>query len=140
MFGIEFRTKNSWAHMSISPRSGARGSKDQYIWNLKMYRNGKLDSLLGSTLAKIRINQNNFYLNLFLIWFIFLAALSPKLNVFSHFSTKKYFNRINLSSPLALLWGEIDIPARWLFYTKVNSKQLFSIFFDISHIFGTVEP
>ncbi len=47
--------KSPRAHMSISPRSGARGSKDQHVWNLKMYRNGKLGLLYGSTLPKIRM-------------------------------------------------------------------------------------
>ncbi len=32
-----------------------RASNDQYIWNLFMYRNGKLDSLQGSPLSRIRI-------------------------------------------------------------------------------------
>ncbi len=31
VFEIKFRTKSLWAHMSISPTSGARGSKDQYV-------------------------------------------------------------------------------------------------------------
>ncbi len=35
------------------PRVELEGSKDQYVWNLIMYRNGKLDSLWGSTLPKI---------------------------------------------------------------------------------------
>ncbi len=37
------------------PRVQLGGPKDQYVWNLLMYRNGKLDSLWGSTLPKIRI-------------------------------------------------------------------------------------
>ncbi len=37
------------------PRVELRGSKDQYVWNLIMYRNGKSDSFWGTTLPKIRI-------------------------------------------------------------------------------------
>ncbi len=38
---LNFIWKSLRAHMSISPTSEAGGSKDQYIWNSKMYRNGK---------------------------------------------------------------------------------------------------
>ncbi len=44
----------------------------------------------------------NFYLKLFFMGCVFLAALSPKQNVFCCFSTL-YFNHIHLSSPLAPL-------------------------------------
>ncbi len=50
-----FAQKSPWAHMSISLMSGTRGSKDQYVWNLIMYKNGKLDSFWSSTLPKIRM-------------------------------------------------------------------------------------
>ncbi len=52
---LNFVQKNLRAHMSTFPRSGARGSKYQYVWYLIMYRNGNLGSLYGSTLSKIRI-------------------------------------------------------------------------------------
>ncbi len=42
---------------------------------------------------------NNFYLKPFFLWCVFLAVLSPKLNVICHFSTILYFNHFNLSSP-----------------------------------------
>ncbi len=41
----------------LPPQGGARGSKDQYVWNLIIYRNGKLDSLWGPTLPKILIKS-----------------------------------------------------------------------------------
>ncbi len=47
-------------HMSTSPQSGARGSKDRHI--LKYYITfiiGKVDSLLGWALPKIRIISKN---------------------------------------------------------------------------------
>ncbi len=45
-------------HISLSPPwVELGGSKDQYIWNLIMYKNGKLDSLWGSMLPKIRITS-----------------------------------------------------------------------------------
>ncbi len=43
------------AHMSIYPTSRTWGSTDQCIWNLMLYRFGKLDSLWGSMLSKICI-------------------------------------------------------------------------------------
>ncbi len=54
---LNFVQKSPRAHMSISPPpwSGARASKDQYVWNLIMYRNGNLGWLYGSTLPKIHI-------------------------------------------------------------------------------------
>ncbi len=45
----------------------------------------------------------------FFVWCVFLAVLSPKLNIFFHFSTISYLNHINLSSPLAPFCGEIDL-------------------------------
>ncbi len=39
------------------PRVEPAVSKDQYIWNLIMYKNGKLDSLWGSTMPKICISS-----------------------------------------------------------------------------------
>ncbi len=37
-----------------------RRSKDRYFRNIKMYKNGKVDSLYGWTLPKIRIVKNFF--------------------------------------------------------------------------------
>ncbi len=56
---LNFVKKSLRAHMSMSRTSGARGSKDQYVWNIIMYRNGKLDSLWGSMLPKICIISKN---------------------------------------------------------------------------------
>ncbi len=39
------------------PQVELGGSKDQYIWNLIMYRKGKLDSLRGSVMPKICITS-----------------------------------------------------------------------------------
>ncbi len=41
--------------LSISPQSGAKGLERWYGWNIKLYRNGKIHSLLGWTLPKRRI-------------------------------------------------------------------------------------
>ncbi len=83
---------------------------------------------------------NNFYFNLFLMWCVFLAALSPKLNLLSHFCTLLYFKDGNHWSPLVPLWGEIDICAPELFCTKFNAEQLlFQTFFDGMRIFGSVK-
>ncbi len=54
---LNFAQKSPRVHMPISPTSGVWGYKDQYVWNLIMYRNGKLDPLWGSMLPKIRILQ-----------------------------------------------------------------------------------
>ncbi len=56
---LSFLQKTLQAHMSISPKSGARGSKDCHVWNIIMYWNGKVDSLYGSILSKIRITSKN---------------------------------------------------------------------------------
>ncbi len=53
---LNFVQKSQWMRMSISPRSmELRGSKDWHFWNIKMYKNGKVDSLLAPTLPKIHI-------------------------------------------------------------------------------------
>ncbi len=52
LFGIEFRTKKSASAYIYLPRSGARGSKDTHIIIIIMWKNGKVDSLWGSTFAK----------------------------------------------------------------------------------------
>ncbi len=41
---LNFVHKIPRAHMSISPQSWTRAYKDQYIWNLIIYMNGKLGS------------------------------------------------------------------------------------------------
>ncbi len=88
-----------------------------------------------------KLMLNNFYLKHFLIPCIFLAALSSKVNLLSHFGSLWYFKDANLWSPLASLLWEIDICAPELFFTKLISEQLlFEAFFDIMPIFGKVEP
>ncbi len=48
---------------------------------------------------------------------------------------------MNLSSPVAPLWRDIDICALTLFCTKFNSEQLLSeAFFDGMRIFHNIEP
>ncbi len=39
---LNFVPKSPRAHTSISPSSGAQGSRDQYVWNLITYRNRNL--------------------------------------------------------------------------------------------------
>ncbi len=54
MLRIKFPTKKLSGHICLSPWKVQRwGSKDCYVWNIIMYRNGKLDSLQGSMLSKI---------------------------------------------------------------------------------------
>ncbi len=61
--------KNCWAlnfvqkicgRICLSP-SGVElgGSKDSHVWHIIMYINGKVDSLYGSTLSKIRVISKN---------------------------------------------------------------------------------
>ncbi len=47
-----FGQKSSQGHMSISPRGGARGLERWYCSNIKLYRNGKLHSLLNWMMQK----------------------------------------------------------------------------------------
>ncbi len=66
--------------------------------------------------------------------------LSPKVNLFSYFNILYHFKCGNLSSLSAPLHGEIDKCAHWVFYTKLNSQQLFlRVFLHIINIFGSVE-
>ncbi len=59
----------------------------------------------------------------------------------SVFPAKQYFEHANLSRCLVPPEGEIDISARELFCTKFISEQLlFEAFFDVIHIFDSVEP
>ncbi len=70
---------------------------------------------------------------------VFLAALSPKLNIIYCFSTEQYFEVANHSSPLAPLQREIDIDTREPFWMEFNfEKLLFEAFFDAMRIFGSV--
>ncbi len=74
------------------------------------------------------------------MWRVFLAASSPKVNVFFLLSAILYFNHICLLSLLPPLRGGIDVCTRELFYTKFNSEQLlFEDFFDVTRIFDSVE-
>ncbi len=74
------------------------------------------------------------------MWCVFLAAFSPEVNIYFLLSTVLYFNHINLSSPLAPLWG-IYIRACRLFCTKFRSEQLlFEAFLNVMCISGSVEP
>ncbi len=60
MFDIEFRTKKSTrAYVYLPSRVELRGTKDSHHWNIIMYKNGKVDSVWGSTLPKIRIIWEN---------------------------------------------------------------------------------
>ncbi len=81
--------------MSISPRSGVGGL--QRSVHLKSYNAQKWKSPLAPLLVETDICvadffvqnsiPNNFYLKLFFMQCVFLAALSPKVNLISHFCT-----------------------------------------------------
>ncbi len=51
---LNFVQKSPRTHMSIYPWSGGRGSKDSHLWNIILYKNGKVDSPLNTTEVKIR--------------------------------------------------------------------------------------
>ncbi len=72
--------------------------------------------------------SNYFYLKLFLMQCVFLAASSPKLNLLSHFCTILYFKKWESFEPHSSTEeGEgvkIDICAHGLFHTKFNARQL----------------
>ncbi len=51
------------------------------------------------------------------------VALSPKVNLLSHFWTSKNLKDNNLWSSLAPLLGEIDVCTRWLFYTEFDVQK-----------------
>ncbi len=57
-------------------------------------------------LYKIQFQTTSIW-SFFWMWCIFLAAFSPKVNVFCLLSTILYFNHINLLNPLAPLPGGV---------------------------------
>ncbi len=97
--GIEPQTESTFLTLG---RDRHMSSQTFFVWNLI---------------------SNNFYLKLFLMWCVFLAASSPKLNLLPRFCILLFFKNGNLSSPLAPLWGKIDICVRELFCTKLNSNN-----------------
>ncbi len=114
-----------------------------------MYRNGKLDSLWGSVMPKIRntskkaSNRSCSELNFIQKSFRAHMSISPRSGAWG-FSISVYYkisNVLILWSPSVALVGEIDICAHGHFCTKFNSKQLlFEPFFDVMRIFGGIEP
>ncbi len=79
-----------------------------------------------------KFNAKQLSFEVLFLWWIFLAALSSKLNVICRFSTILYFNHINLSRPLAPLQGGDRRMRSHTFCTKFNSEQLsFGAFFDV---------
>ncbi len=50
-WALNFWQKTQRVHKSMSPRSGARGSKNWDTWNIMMYWNGKLDYFQYSGLS-----------------------------------------------------------------------------------------
>ncbi len=88
-----------------------------------------------------KFNSEQLLFEAFLIYCVFLASLSPKVNLISHFCTLKDFKQTDLWSPQTPLMGEINLCARELFCTKLYSEQLlFEAFFDVLCIFGITEP
>ncbi len=67
------------------------GSKDQYVWNLIMYRNRKLDSLWGSTLPKIPITSKNLQIKVVRKWILYKKVTSAY--VYPSFSGAKGLQR-----------------------------------------------
>ncbi len=67
------------------------------------------------------------------------GSVQPKSECIFLFLYNLIFKPDHLSSPLAPLWGEIDICPRGLFYPIFNTeKLLFEAFFGIVHILTTV--
>ncbi len=56
---VNFVQKGQFRHISISPRSLVRGSKDGYVSNIILHWNGKVDSFLGRRPEKLPIISNN---------------------------------------------------------------------------------
>ncbi len=135
--------------MCISPTSGGWASKDQYVQNLIMYRNVKLDSLWGSMLPKIRItskkglNKSCSELNFVPKSPRVHMSISPTCGVWGLQKSVhlKSYNVQKWKSPLAPIVGETDICAHWLFCTEFISEELsFEVFFDVMRIFGSIVP
>ncbi len=86
-----------------------------HFCTLLYFKDGNLLSPLAPLRGKIdkcdrglfcmKFNDEQLLFQTFLMWCIFLAALSPKLNPLSHFCTVLYFKDRNVSSPITTLWG-----------------------------------
>ncbi len=113
--------------------------------NFYLKRLRPLPPLLGEidTCSRVFCRKLNYGQLLFKAFFDFvgnLAALSPKVNALSHFSTL-YKKHNNLSSPLAPLLEEIGTCALWVFCRKLNyGPLLFEVFFDFTGNFGSIKP
>ncbi len=142
---LNFVQKSPRAHMSIFSMSGAWGlqrSVHLKCYSVQKWKSPQLHSWGGQTyvptdfLVRNSIPKN-FYLKLFWMYCVFLAALSPEVNLISHFCTLQDFRYTDLWNSPAPLVREI----REIFCTKFNSEQLlFEAFFDVVRIFGISEP
>ncbi len=56
---LNFVQKSQWAYMSLSPRRGARGSKDCHLWNIITDWNDNVDTLYSLMLPKLPIISKN---------------------------------------------------------------------------------
>ncbi len=113
-----------------------------------MYKNGKLGSLWGSTLPRIRItsrkasNKNCLELNFVQKsqWDHMSVSHRGGTRGFSIFVHYKISNVLIFGVPNSTRGGGRHMCSR-TFCTKFNSEQLlFEPFFDVMHIFGSAEP
>ncbi len=63
---LNFVQKSVDAHMSISPRSEARGLQKIHVWNLIMYRNGELGLIALTVSLTHQWKFNHSFLKIFL--------------------------------------------------------------------------
>ncbi len=73
-WALDFVQKCQWTHMFISPRSGARGSKDWYVSSIILHWNGKI-----SILFRYFLCQHFWYL-----CYIDINIITPLIDSFAH--------------------------------------------------------
>ncbi len=97
---------------------------------------------LLARLVEMHLMLNNFYLKHFWIQCKFLAAVSPKVNLLSHFSSLWCFKDANLWSPLATpVGGRHMRPLKFLYKIDFRTTFIWSIFwYNAYFCFGIVEP
>ncbi len=145
-FGFEFRTKKSaraYVYLPL-PQSGARGLETRYGLNIKLYKNGKIHSLFSiissfeaprSTPGEDRhipwrtfcpkFDAEKLLFEAFFGIMRIFSIVQPKSECNFPFLYTSIFKSHHFSSPLAPLWGEIDICPHGLFVRNSMPKNFY---------------
>ncbi len=143
--------RNSGPICLPSPAVELGGSEDWFVSNIILYRNGKVNSLSGSTLPKIHIiwenasNKSCRALNSVQKSQRARTFIIPKRGArgLQRLTPLKYCNvsKLTIFGAPSSTYGKIDACSHWLFCTEFNARQLlFEAFSQIMRIFDSIEP